>query len=195
MISPFFLYKLFELEIMTDIKKIYLDMDGVLVNDVAMFESLEKGLATEVLKAKVMGYKQQVVFPLIKRCIDKRLFSSALITPFGMQLQLVYIPHWLKQGIEVEILTSTMKYNENREELEKQKLEWLESNSFNLPVNFARGSAEKQMFAKPGSLLIDDYDRTINQWLSSKGHAIHHTHPNLTYKALAAIGLGIILND
>ncbi|AND75434.1 5'-3' deoxyribonucleotidase [Acinetobacter phage vB_AbaM_ME3] len=188
MTSPF----LFVLGIfMSSIKKIYLDMDGVLVNDLGMFEQLGKGTTTEILKAKVLGYKNKVVFPLINKCIEQKLFETAPITNFGLQMFLVYVPHWLKQGIEVEILTSTMKYNSHREELERQKLSWLKAYDCKLKVNFAKGSAEKQVFAESGSLLIDDYDRTIKQWLEAGGHAIHHTHPQLTFEMLRAVGLGI----
>lgn len=176
---------------MTIIKKIYLDMDGVLVDDLGMFEMLNKGTATEVLKAKVLGHKNRVVFPLINQCIEQKLFETAPITNFGLQLFLVYVPMWLKHGIEVEILTSTMKHNSQREELERQKLSWLAAYDCKLKVNFSKGSAEKQVFAEEGSLLIDDYDRTIKQWLEAGGHAIHHTHSQLTYKMLSAVGLGV----
>lgn len=178
---------------MSIIKKIYLDMDGVIVDDLAMFERLKPGAAQEILKAKVLGYKNKIVFPMINECIDQGLFETAPISNFGMSMLLVFVPRWIQKGIEVEILTSTMKHNSKREQLEQQKLNWLAKHNCKLKVNFAKGSEEKQLFAEPGSLLIDDYDRTIKQWLEKGGHAIHHTHSQLTFDMLEAVDLEVIL--
>ena len=59
----------------------------------------------------------------------------------------------------------------------------------NLKVNLVEGSAKKQEFAKDGVLLIDDYDRTIGQFISSGGYAIQYTTLNEVLHKLRLIGL------
>lgn len=47
----------------------------------------------------------------------------------------------------------------------------------------------KQEYARPGALLIDDYDRTIGQFIKAGGYAIQYTNLNEVMQKLRLIGL------
>lgn len=177
-----------------EVHTILLDMDGVMVDDINMFAKMcpeiTTSMADHIAKLKVFGQKQQFVFPLINKAIDEGEFAKASPTLFVGALHNILLPYWKSLGIEVKILTSTMAENPKEEELKEQKLEWLKKYKLDhLPVIFSKGSAKKQDHAEKGVLLIDDYDRTIGQFISKGGYAIQYTNLNeVTYK-LRLIGL------
>lgn len=162
------------------IDTIYLDMDGPLVDDNDMFSRVAPTVANmkeHIIKLKVFGQKQAFIFPLIDEAIKRGLFEKAKKTQFAEVVSLLLLPYWKSLGINVEILSSTMKTNPLRQELTDQKIKWLKANGFShLKVNLVPGSAEKQEFARAGALLIDDYDRTIGQFISKGGYAIQYTN-------------------
>lgn len=176
-----------------EIKKILLDMDGPLVDDFYMFSCLVptiKDMKDHITKLKVFGKKQEFIFPLIDEAIKRGMFEKAKKTQFCEVACLLLIPYWKSLGIEVEILSSTMKENPRRKELEDQKIRWLKANGLgHLPVNLVHGSAEKQKFAEPGVLLIDDYDRTIGQFISQGGYAIQYTNFKEVMHTLSLLNL------
>ena len=53
-----------------------------------------------------------------------------------------------------------------------QKLRWIQKNGVDIKFNYVKGASLKQEFAKPGTLLLDDYQRTINQFINAGGCAI-----------------------
>lgn len=176
------------------VRIIYLDMDGVLVDDMDMFQrlcpTLGKSMKEHVDFLKIFGKKQDFIFPLISQAIDKNHFATAKPTLFLTAVRDILLPYWKSLGIEVEILTSTMSNNPKTEELRKQKLEWLNHNFLgDLPVNFTEGSAKKQEYAIQGSLLIDDYDRTIGQFIANGGYAIQYTNLTEVMYKLRLVGL------
>lgn len=178
-----------------NISKIYLDMDGVLVDDVRMFTNLKpeiKGMESLLKVLSLTGQRQSYVIPIVKEAIDANSFRDAEETLFSKYVKDFLLPCWFDKNIEVEILTSTMAVNDNRSELEHQKISWLENNGFNdLKVNFSKGSVEKQNYAKEGHLLIDDYDRTIGQFRYKGGTAIHHTSFSNTLDDLKLLNLSV----
>jgi hypothetical protein len=83
-----------------------------------------------------------------------------------------------------------MKENPYRKDLEQQKLQWLQNNGLgDLTAHLVEGSMKKQEYAKPGVLLIDDYDRTIGQFIKAGGYAIQYVDCNDTLYKLRLIGL------
>lgn len=175
------------------VEKILLDMDGPLVDDYAMFASLDphiKDMHAHIDKLKIFGMKQQYMFPLIEQAILKNRFATTPPTLFFEAVKVLLLPYWKELGIEVEILSSTMKHNPNRSSLEEQKHKWLKTNGLDhLPTHLVHGSEQKQLFAKPGVLLIDDYDRTIGQFIKAGGYAIQYTNLNEVMHKLRLIGL------
>lgn len=174
-----------------NVKKIFIDMDGCIVDDINMFKQLAPSynIESHIKKLKILGKKQEFVFPLIHEAIKRNLFEKARPTQLLLALTDILIPHWKSLGIEVEILSSTMKDNPNRESLERQKLAWCKKYTPQLKVNLVQGSAEKQHYASDGVLLIDDYDRTISQFINKGGYGICHTTLGETMLCLRLIGL------
>lgn len=179
-----------------EIHTILIDMDEVLVNSHAIFAQVAKVDPYEFEKTlavlKVFGLKQKLIFPLIFKAIDLELFSIAPPTNFTVALKHNILDYWINTlGLKVEILTSTMKENPKREELQQQKLSWVSAHDKikDLKVNFAVGSEDKQNFAKPGVLLIDDFDRTIGQFISKGGYALHYTNLTEVLVKLKLLGL------
>ena len=179
--------------VLPDIHTILLDMDGVLVDDISMFsqqDRLIKDMKNHLNTLKIFGMKESYVFPLIQEAIKNKGFLKANPTSFAFVIKDILFPFWKEKGITVEILSSTMKTNPLRKDLEQQKLQWLANNNLdNLKVNLVEGSAKKQEFAKPGVLLIDDYDRTIGQFISSGGYGIQYTTLTEVMSKLKLIGL------
>ena len=175
------------------IHTILLDMDGVLVDDVDMFAHLNplvKDMKDHIDTLKIFGQKQNYIFPLITEAIEKNRFLTAKQTNFTYAVKVILLPYWKSLGINVEILSSTMKENPNRSNLEHQKLQWLKNNSLDhLTANLTNGSHTKKDYAAEGVLLIDDYDRTIGQFISSGGYAIQYTTLNEVLHKLRLIGL------
>ena len=175
-------------------KKIHLDMDGPLVDDIAMYAKYSNMSIVDVREhievIKMLGRKQEFVFPIIKKAIADGHFAKATPTFFHYQLVNYLIPYWKSLGIEVGILSSTMKDNPDAEYLATQKKEWLFNNKLgDISTIFSNGSADKQNYAETGHLLIDDYDRTIGQFISKGGFALHYTSCSETIYKLTLLGL------
>lgn len=159
------------------IDTILLDMDGVLVDDLDMYFKASDGFLTKdtLDLLNILGQKQEIVFPYIHKAIQDNLFLNAKITAFGSVVRDILLPKWISKGIKVEILSSLMKDNPYADSLLVQKQAWLYDNGFgNLPAHFVKGSAKKQEFAKAGTLLIDDYDRNIAQFIKAGGYALQY---------------------
>lgn len=175
------------------IDTIYLDMDGPLVDDFDMFSGLDlkvKNMEEHITKLKIFGQKQAYLFPLIEEAILKNRFLTAKPTKFVDVLRLLLLPYWKEKGINVEILSSTMHTNPNRQSLIDQKMKWLKANGFgHLKTHLVEGSLCKQEYARPGALLIDDYDRTIGQFIKQGGYAIQYTNLNEVMYKLQLIEL------
>lgn len=176
-----------------DIQNILIDMDGVVIDDVAMYAKLcpeITDMEAYLQYLQLTGKRQSFVFPLIEKAIETEAFATAPYTAFLLSLHSRLLEQWKEKGIEVKILTSTMSVNPKRKELEKQKLQSLELIGLgHLPVIFAEGSAQKQNYATPNTLLIDDYDRTITQFRSKGGVAIQYTGLAKTLEQLEMLGL------
>lgn len=175
------------------IHTILLDMDGVLVDDMDMFSHLDpsvKDMKEHIDILKIFGQKQNYIFPLITEAIEKNCFLTAKATNFTHMVNTILLPYWKSLGIKVEILSSIMKENSNRESLEYQKLQWLKNNGLgHLKANLTAGSNTKKYYAGEGVLLIDDYDRTIGEFISKDGYAIQYTNLNEVMHKLRLIGL------
>lgn len=175
------------------ITKIYLDMDGVIVSDTDTFKPVLSGVKNvrdylDILK--IFGKKSELFTDIIFKAIERNLFLKAEPTLFLTALHTVLLPYWKELGIEVEILSSSMKVNPLRKEIIDQKLQWLKNHHLDhLPINLVEGSEIKQEYAKVGHLLIDDYDRTIGQFISKGGYGIQYTSLNEVMHKLRLIGL------
>lgn len=175
-----------------NVKKIVLDLDGCIVDDKDMFQRLNPmivNIEDHIKTLSIIGKKQEFVTPLIYEAIEKKLFEKAKPTLFLTALKDILIPYWKSLNIEIEVLSSTMKINPNREELKRQKLKWCSEFLPHLKVNLSDGSERKQDWAEEGVLLIDDFGRTISQFIAKGGYGIHYTSLNSTMHQLRLLGL------
>lgn len=167
-------------------------MDGPLVDDLHMFKSLcpsIDNMEDHIKTLIILGKKQEFIIPLIYEAINKKLFEKAEPTLFLVPLKNNLLSYWQSLGIEVEILSSTMATNPFRKELEQQKIKWCEKHLPGIKVNLAEGSTKKQDWAEECTLLIDDFGRTISQFISKGGYGIHYTSLNNTMYQLQLLGL------
>jgi hypothetical protein len=70
------------------------------------------------------------------------------------------------------------------------KKEWCKKhidNQYRELILVSRGM--KQMFSGPNKILIDDMERTIDEWEAKGGIGIHHTSASNTIKRLKELGL------
>ncbi len=69
------------------------------------------------------------------------------------------------------------------------KLEWIDNNLTNVKEIFLVPADEKQKYATPKAILIDDKESNIEQWNDRGGIGILHTSTNDTLKQLKKYGL------
>lgn len=85
---------------------------------------------------------------------------------------------YLKTMKNVEILSSLGGSNPDMEGAKKGKIAWLKKNKIDIPQHFAEGAKFKQKWANPNAILIDDYERNIDQWRKAGGIAIYFINAN-----------------
>ena len=138
--------------------QIYCDMDGVLTNFEERFEHFS-GMHPQEYEKK---YGQAAFWELIDVKVGLRFWAGMKWMPGGEKLW-SYISQYNPQ-----VLTSPSKDNNSR----LGKNIWVRNHLHPKPkVNFAY-SADKQRFATPNSILIDDKKSNIEQWDAAGGIAI-----------------------
>ena len=148
---------------MNKIKKIYLDMDGVIANFDKKYKELFSIPPAEAEKEKKFE-------PFFNEFIAKESFAKLELMPDAINL----LNYLRKTGIPVEILSSTS--SERRDaQIRPQKMKWLKDHQIEFPVILVPGARLKQEYATPDSLLIDDTPRNIDEWRRSGGIGILYT--------------------
>jgi len=159
-------------------KKIYCDMDGVLVDFVKGAESLTGKSITDWSK----GSKSEK-WGMIKS--NPNFWRELPWMSGGKQLW-SYIskfdPHILSAYVEESFDPNCIP----------GKTEWLRRNagmSNRSKINLVRRK-EKKLFAKKGnpSILIDDYEKNVREFINAGGKAIHHTNTSKTISELKKLG-------
>jgi hypothetical protein len=150
------------------IKKIYIDLDGVLAEfDKAVYEK------TGILDLLGKDQSWRTVFG------DLDFFLN--IEPFWYAHDLV---EKIKDfGCDVEILSSSG--TNNSQIVACQKILWCARYFPRLPVNIVNKSSEKALFASSETLLIDDRcEKSIVPWVEAGGIGITHTCASRTIDEL-----------
>ena len=179
---------------MTKIKKIYLDMDGVLVDNILGLAHLENTTIDGIQEQKSNIRKNNPDIDFVIQLIRKHLYTNKHFSTcppmkeFHVFTKL--IRQWLSNGLHVEILSSGTSGKDIFHEVCRQKDEWLDTWGLSiLPAHYAMGSSEKQKWAAPDILLIDDYGKNIDEFRAAGGHAIQHLNMNDTIVQLQELNL------
>ena len=102
--------------------------------------------------------------------IAERQFATLNLMPDAIEL----INYLRSLKVPTEILSSTSSEKRDAEILE-QKIDWLNNQNIEFPVNLVPGKRFKRDFSNSNSLLIDDTPQNIDQWRVEGGIGILHT--------------------
>lgn len=155
--------------------KLYVDMDGVLANFEQGYDDIVGGRAQWPSKAD-----------------DDAFWNPIIDTPnFWRNLKPMpdYRELWayVSQHDYVAVLSSPGTHDRSRAIVEKR--EWLHHHlGYSTNVVF-KHSKDKQHFACPNSILIDDYGANVRRWIEAGGIGIKHTSASSTIDQLMALGV------
>jgi len=156
--------------------KIFCDMDGVLADFVAQWKKFYGDIPNNHLKQ--MG----------KAKFDEILNKA----PYKFWAEMDWMPTG-KGGEDLWKLIS--KYNTeilsapaDSDGSKKGKADWLKSKGITAKLNLEK-ARDKQKFAAPNHILIDDFKRNIDQWTAAGGIGIHHTTNAKTFAELKKYGI------
>lgn len=160
--------------------KIFVDVDGVLAD----FRSALTKILDQPYDDKKYdtdkAYKS-LVWKAIKQ-YDKeggKLWANLALMPGTQALWKFLEPY------KPEILTATGR--SMTASIRQQKHEWLQKHFSGAPVHIVVDGADKQHYAKPNYILIDDKKDNITQWKAAGGIGILHTNMYNTIDQLKKI--------
>lgn len=155
------------------IKKIYVDMDGVLCDFNKRYREFYKvdptpepadGFHSETTRDKI--HREQ-----FNRFVRNKNFANLDPMPdIDLGLKLLKL---MSISVPVQILSSTA-CEEYFNELSDQKKFWLNTHNINYTPIFVPGKRLKKQYSQPGHVLIDDTASNINDWNKMGGIGILH---------------------
>jgi len=157
------------------IKKIYLDMDGVLTSFHKRF--------VELYGEEALGFRDKKNFTVYwPDFIQRKEFEKLEWFPGGQQL----LKYLRKKDIDIEILSSSggQKYHEV---VTEQKKIWLKKQGLAYKPNIVPGRKHKAEYATPETILIDDTEDVISSFNKAGGIGILHTDVNITIERLETL--------
>lgn len=146
------------------VKKIYLDMDGVLSDFDAMLHKHSPKLKEKYGDINNNPIPDDILWPTIEAIPD---FWANMPMMKDAKKLLSFVEGL---GIDIEILTAPSSSDKR---CKPGKLEWLEKYGIKYKVNFCRAE-EKKKLATPNSILIDDRMDNILGWVENNGIGILH---------------------
>lgn len=175
---------------MTDIEIIYLDMDGVLCDFHLEFKIKSGVDVAEYEKTK----GSQSLWKFIN---DAGVDFWENMTPMKDMEDLKSFV--FKNFVRVGILSSSSKKNGSIYADEGKRL-WLKKYNFTSQIDASDiiivGSAQdKQKYAGPGKILVDDYKNNIDSWRAKGGIGIQHFNANRTIGDLERINAERIIKE
>ena len=158
------------------LKKIYLDMDGVLTDFEGAFAKLY-GKDTLKNRDKKIWTTEWPDFIL-----NQKGFATLEYWPGALEL----VNYVSQLGIPVEILTSSggLKYHE---QVKEQKIQWLEDHNIPFKPHVVPGRKHKKEYAGEGIILIDDTYDVIESFNKAGGIGILHKQLGETIARLESL--------
>jgi len=144
------------------ISKIYLDMDGVIADFNKRYKELYGMLPRDAEKKKKFHH-------FFDEFIANDNFATLELMPSAMDL----IEYLRKANVPTQILSSTAN-QERYDTIAKQKMIWLQKHGITFNPIFVPGKRLKKQYATPDSLIIDDTEVVIDDWVEAGGCAIWH---------------------
>lgn len=145
----------------SEVKVIYVDMDGVLCN----FNKLY----VEMFNVSPNRTDKKDFETNFRKLIDDKGFEKLEPMPdFSF-----FIKYLDSLPVPKEILSSTAR-KEHYEEISRQKAAWLSRHDITYKQNFVPGKHLKAQYATPNSILIDDTIDVIDSWDKAGGLGILH---------------------
>jgi FMN phosphatase YigB (HAD superfamily) len=156
---------------------IFVDLDGVLVD---LATGLSEKAGKQLSQERTQEFTETFYSTIAKmnRAQVAQFYSKLPQTKDCMKLWNAFKPY------KPKILTSVSKtvgaiYG-------KELWCWTNLGIVSDYVYCSYDSSEKQYYASPRSLLIDDYKRNIDQWQAAGGTAIHHVDADSTIQQFNA---------
>lgn len=153
--------------------KIYCDLDGVLVDFAKGYKKLTGQLPPP---AETQTDKAAFWKPIDKSGGD--FWANLDWTRDGKELWNYIAP------FKPEILSSPSNSNTSVE----GKYRWVKEHLPSVKLNLVQ-SKQKQIMAKPNTILIDDREDICKRWEDAGGIAVHHTDTNSTIQKLKDLGI------
>lgn len=159
-------------------KKVYLDMDGVLCDFQSRYESMFGPLHREERDDKAWSVNWQ-------QFVTTEQFKTLDWFPGGRSLlaRLVFLT---QRAENLEILSSSGGL-EFHEQVKEQKMYWLDKNEVFFKANIVPGRSYKAQYATPDTILIDDTPEIIDAFNAAGGHGILHTDVDQTMALVSEI--------
>lgn len=157
------------------IRKIYLDMDGVLADFHGRYVDLFG-------KTPKDARDQKEFSPHWKQFCKTEQFKTLDLWP-GAETLLTYVA---SLNIPVEILTSSggAKFHES---VAAQKVHWLVSRNIPYFANVVSSRKLKANYANSETILVDDTEDVIDAFNAAGGHGILHLNVDATIESIAKL--------
>jgi len=155
--------------------KIYVDLDGVLVDWEKQFEKFSGGVSVETYEAE-HGKDKRYEF------VHKNSPAFYATAPWMKDGKILY--NFLK-----ELPTEVLSHSTDLESTDGKK-EWLQNNGIAFKPNLVPNRSDKAKYAAGDAILIDDRQDVIDQFNSAGGTGILHTDATSTINKLKEL-LGI----
>lgn len=166
-------------------KKVYVDVDGVLLDFVSRCEEII-GMSIQEINAR----NSDPIREMLVREIPNGFYTN--LEPMKDYRQMIELINELKKNHEVSILT--VCYGEDFDRIHSDKKTNLENVGFGgIPVIGVTRSSEKAEYACPDSILIDDRSRSCIPFSDAGGTSIKHKSAAQTMTQLK--NLGVISNE
>lgn len=169
---------------MTDIQTIYFDVDGVLADLDGRVEELYGVTISEIAASMPDNWWNE---EFLTTQLDQGVFET--LNPLPDFWSIVALMHELvDMDYKVELLSSCT--TDHYDQIRKQKRVWLREYELDcFRWNFVKESSDKDRYANPTSLLIDDYKVPVDAFKEAGGVTIKYESYDSMMEQLKELGV------